>query len=262
MLFDFVLTPLDQVTPWNHRGQLNLHWFGLTDGQYWMNVDSSKLFEYSDEVRQLGVPRYCEYQVARLYEDLLEALPFIMEPVPSDMIPHLSGEGRRRTVDRMTAWSESQPVQDGDAYWETIDQAVNWIGHRELSTAHLSPSVDLAMWSDTAFVHVEWDNREKLFQGVPAWSAEKGVFSLPREEFLEQVGAFHSQLMQAMAERVKAVADGVLPAEVHVDIPGLLREQSSRSAPLSLNSDAPPLPTDWNAVRQALKTIYAEHLAI
>jgi hypothetical protein len=257
MLFDFALLPLDEIKPWGKPGQLNLHWYGLTDGHYWMDVGSSTLFEYSEAARQLGGPRYCDYQVARQYEDVVQALPHIMESVPADLITHLSGEGRWRTADCMAAWSEAQPERDDDGYWATVERAVTWIGRRELSTAHLSPSVDFVMWSDDEAVHIEWDNRAKPLQGVPAWSASYGTYSLPCQQFAEEVRTFHSRLMRAMAERVENVVAGALPSEVHVDIPGLLREQHMRASLSSANFGPPPDPTDWDAVRQAIKTISA-----
>ena len=256
MLFDFSLLPLDEIKPWGKPGTLSLHWFGLTDGHYWMDVGQSTLFEYNEAARQLGAPRYCNYQVARQYEDVVEALPHIMEPVPADLMPYLSGEGRWRTTDCMAAWSEAQPERDDD-YWSTVEDAVTWIGRRELSTAHLSPSVDFVMWSDDEAVHIEWDNRAKLLQGVPAWSAAYGTYRLPREQFAEEVRTFHERLMRAMAERVESVVAGALPSEVRVDIPGLLREQKMRASLSDTNFGPPPAATDWGAVRQAIKTIYA-----
>jgi Family of unknown function (DUF5984) len=40
-LFNFELAPLERVQPWGKAGQQNLHWFGLTDGQYWIGKDSA-----------------------------------------------------------------------------------------------------------------------------------------------------------------------------------------------------------------------------
>jgi hypothetical protein len=256
MLFDFSLVPLHQIEPWGQPDHPSLHWFGLTDGCYWMNVGSSTLFEYSVEARRQGAPRYCSYQVARQYEDVVQALPYIMESVPADLVSHLSGEGRWRTTDCMSAWSEARPGRDDDEYWNTIEHAVVWIGKREISTAHLSPSVDFVMWSDDAAVHVEWDNRAKLFQGVPAWSAAQGSFSVPRQQFANDVLAFHDRLMQAMAERVRAAAAGAFPPEVSVDIAALTREHDARASLSAKNFGPPPVPTDWNAVRRAIQAIH------
>lgn len=255
MLFEFDLSPLEAITPWESGGELHLNWFALTDGHYWMPVGGATLFEYSEAARRRGSPHHCNYQVARLHEDLLDAFPHVLEPVPADLVAHLSGEGRWRTVDALSAWVEGQPERDDDAYWATVDHATTWIGSRAPSTAHLSPSMDFVLWSDDAYVHIEWDNRAKLFSGVPAWSAARGSFSLPRADFADQVHAFHRRLMSAMSDRVDRVAAGALPPHIVVDVPGLRREQATRAVPLNSEPRSPG--TDWAAVRSALQVIYA-----
>ena len=77
MRINFSLTPLELVQPWGTPdGRQSLHWFGLTDGRYWIDVGDGALFEYTAEVQeQFGVFRYTEYQVARLHEDLLAIIP-------------------------------------------------------------------------------------------------------------------------------------------------------------------------------------------
>ena len=59
----FQLTPLDQATPWREHWP---HWFGLTDGVYWIELDGHKL------LCDNGVP-YVDYYVARFWEDLVDA---------------------------------------------------------------------------------------------------------------------------------------------------------------------------------------------
>src|SRR5438105_15938246 len=85
-LFDFTLRELDQIQPWGAPEDPNLHWFGLSDGTYWMNVGQSKLFEYTAAAQAHAVPQFCDYQVVRLYEDLLEVVPYVLEPVPPQLM--------------------------------------------------------------------------------------------------------------------------------------------------------------------------------
>jgi hypothetical protein len=76
MHINFSLTPLELVQPWGNPDRQSLHWFGLTHGQYWIEVGTAVLFEYSTAVQErFGTPRYCDYQVSRLHEDLLEMVP-------------------------------------------------------------------------------------------------------------------------------------------------------------------------------------------
>ncbi len=35
-----------EVLPWGNPGELSLHWFGLTDGKYWIQAGDDALLEY------------------------------------------------------------------------------------------------------------------------------------------------------------------------------------------------------------------------
>lgn len=255
MLFNFTLVSLEEIEPWGSDGNLSLHWFGLTDGHYWIEVGASKLLEYSRTAQEQGVSRFCEYQVARLYEDVTQLAALALEPIPVDLIAHMAGAGRKRTLSRLSAWCDKHPERDDDDYWSTVDAACTWIGQRELDTAYLSPSADIALWSDESMVHIEWDHREKLIEGYAAWSAPFGSYSLARSEFAAECLSLHERLMTAMSERVERAVSGAFPPEVRIDADGLLREHAQRCR-LSM-SDLVQLPasTDWPAVRHALEQI-------
>jgi hypothetical protein len=50
MLFNFVLCPLEEITPWGNEDQYSLSWFGLTEGGYWLQVGEDQLFRYSGDI--------------------------------------------------------------------------------------------------------------------------------------------------------------------------------------------------------------------
>lgn len=62
--FRFQLTPLDQVAPWREHWP---HWFGLSDGTYWIEIDGQRLL-----CEKTGEP-FIDYYVARFWEDLVTA---------------------------------------------------------------------------------------------------------------------------------------------------------------------------------------------
>jgi hypothetical protein len=255
MLFNFTLLPLEEIRPWGGPGDLSLHWFGLTDGRYWIQVGASTLLEYSRSAQEQGVSRFCEYQVARLYEDVIEVAAHALEPVPEDLIPHISGAGRKRTLKRMSAWCNKNAERDDHSDYSTVDAACVWIGQRELDTAYLAPSADTVLWSDESMVHIEWDHPDKLVEGAAAWSAPFGSYSLTRSDFLAECLSLHERLMTEMSERIERTVSGAFPPEVRLDAEELLREHERRRR-LSM-SDLVRLPasTDWPAVRHALKQI-------
>lgn len=104
MRIQFRLRPVDDIAPWqpvpspdartpDWLRRPNLGWFALTYGWYWIEVGQAELYRYSQEavnamVREqpdapwaselLQMP-YDDYQVSRLWEDLLELLPDVLE---------------------------------------------------------------------------------------------------------------------------------------------------------------------------------------
>ena len=177
--------------------------------------------------------------------------------MPIDLIPCISNAGRRRTIDAVSDWLKSNPDLDPAFEWRNVDGATTWLGARSLDSGHLRPSANINVWADASRVHIDWDNRDRLFEGAPAWSAMQGTYSLPRERYMEEVRSFHQRLMEAMSRRVEQVAAGALGAEIEVDIPALSREHDQRKRLPEQSLAALQQPTDWEAVRAALRVVGA-----
>lgn len=242
MLFNFRLAPLRDIAPWRSADGPHLHWFGLTDGEYWIEAGDDRLFAYSPGVRERDdFPQFCSYAVSRLYDDLADMTPHILEAVPDPLAAHLRLDGRR----------ELRDAQPWSAVADDLVPAWRWIHDRRLDSAYLSPSANIQVWSDESDVWIEWDNRDRMVDGVAAWAAVQGAYRLPRAGFIAEVRSFHDRLMREMGERVQQVAAGAL-SEIPIDRPGLLHEQARRSAAIDHIFSAPQPPTDWSAVRRAI----------
>lgn len=277
MLINFTPLPLENVEPWGRPGDLSLSWFALTIGEYWIQVGESILFEYTEGSQLLCPGRYCEYQVARLHEDLTEMLPYILEPVPPSLVQYISGDSGEAFLKTKHLWSEKNFVSDrdpalrelADKYWETLDASTTWLGKRVLDGLYLTPTPYIMVWSDEVNVHFEWDNREAVADWTnnqPAFTALRGTYKLPRDEFKAEVRSFHSRLMEQMAERIDRVLSGALSAEIKIDLEGLAEQQKQRSrCPAELLDKSalaepltPTVQTDWNRVEKAINSILAE----
>jgi len=259
VLINFTLAPIESIVPWGEPGSLGLHWFGLTYGEYWIQAGEAALFEYSDHARKAGINRYCDYQVVRLHEDLLGMLPYILEQVPEPLVPYISGESAKVWRNAYLAWCDSDDDDDTDAdrLGEIGDAAVAWSERRRLDSAYLSPSANIAIWSDPEHVHIEWDNRDRRFDGKPAWSALLGAYRMPRDRFIEEVRSFHARLMDQMAARVDQVVTGGLPSGINIDLPGLVREHGQRTGSLDSALRVAIPPTDWQRSERAIREILA-----
>ncbi|GAB4101642.1 hypothetical protein GCM10028790_06600 [Micromonospora taraxaci] len=78
--FRFELYPLDEVSPWG-GDRPTLHWFGLTDGWYWLEAGGQELLRRPRQVRRHP---FVDYHLARLWEDVNVLTPTVLEPVPED----------------------------------------------------------------------------------------------------------------------------------------------------------------------------------
>jgi hypothetical protein len=258
-LFQFELRPLDQIQPWGEPEDPNLHWFGLTDGQYWIQAGDYRLFEYSSAAQgRSSVPSFCDYQVVRLYEDVIDIAPYALEPVPEELQRYIALDEAKPWNHHWTKWCESMDASGAsEDSMNLLDEAGPWMGCRTLDSAYLAPSANIVVWSNQASVHIQWDNRNKLLHGCQAWSAQFGSWQLPRAEFMDEIRSFHDRLMDQMARRVSQVVAGALPRHIRVDPEGLRREQHSRSRSIERNLGQPAPPTDWPAVLVAIQSLEA-----
>ncbi|WP_425395966.1 DUF5984 family protein [Aeoliella sp.] len=254
-LFNFTLRPLEQIQPWGEPDDPNLHWFGLTDGCYWIQAGNSRLFEYSKFAQSEGAPHLCDFQVTRFYEGLLELAPYALEVVPEDLRCFIAVDESKEWNHRRSQWWDAVESLDESDELELDSLAIGWLDKRTIESYYLTTPIRAVIWSDSEFVHIEWDHRDVLFKGVLAWTAEFGRWSLPRATFIEEVRDLHSRLMSQMSERVAEVLAGALSPSIRVHLQGLQREQFERSQFLDQYVRAIDPPTNWHGVSQAIEVL-------
>ncbi|MEM9997007.1 MAG: DUF5984 family protein [Bacteroidota bacterium] len=261
MRIDFALKPLDEVMPWGTPPDQVLHWFGLTDGYYRIDLGEVKLFDYAPEAKAHGATAYPEaysgpyvdYHVVRLWEDLIEVLAPALRPSPDRLIAIMANPNG--WIERCVDWSGVQP--DTEETWEVSDLAMDWISLRRLRSGYLNPNADIWIWSHDEAVVIQWDNRDKLVQGIPAWTAQHGCCEITVSDFVEALAVFNAGLFRQMQERVDAVEAGWCPPGATIDVPHLKREQRERPWWFA-QAFRQPLAIDWLATEAACERIQRE----
>jgi hypothetical protein len=236
MLFDFHLCPLEKVQPWGKFPDLSLSWFSFTEGFYRLQVGSEFLLNYSDEVVSHWAKQFShiyggsfvDYYVARLWEDILDMLPDVLEPLPSELSNFLEKDEDAwfQWESNALNWIDNQP--DEDKVLETFELAVSWQRFRCLDAAYLQNSPRIWIWSTEESVIISWDNTDVLLESIQVWSTTQGHFYIKRDEFLDEVRAFDNKLMSDMAERVDSVCAYWCRTEISVDSQHLRYEQQDR----------------------------------
>ncbi|MEV7553642.1 DUF5984 family protein [Amycolatopsis sp. NPDC089917] len=230
--FHFRLRPLAEVEPWGERG---LHWFALTDGWYWIEVDGHKLFRHPSNAVE-GLDHY----VVRLWEDVQEMLPSVLEPVPADLVDHLTGD--------QDAWC--------DAAAEDDETALDWYSSHFLYTGYLSASPDIVWWrsiADRDMITVDW--RHTAEHGLDCAVPRQGRASVPTELFLQAVEEFDRELIEAMDRRITEIETRGLAPDIRLDLDQLRHEHQQRSRSLAVTLQHVPA-TDWAAVREGIARIF------
>jgi hypothetical protein len=242
-MVEFELSPVVVIEPWGQAPNLSLHWFGLSYGSYYFDLGTARLLEYAAVE---GWPRFVEYQLARLHEDLIGMLPDVVEVVPRAVSERFRNGSLGATHRHLSAiWSQ-------DAMDENLDVALEALRVRSLYTEYLSPSAGIWIWSSDTKTIIEWDNRDRLFEGRPVWTAQAGRFELNRQDFLHEVRAFDTKLMEAMSFRVRAASASWTRPEVKIDVKKLAAEQVERGSWFDSAVRHGSRATDWQAVQEVL----------
>jgi len=254
--FCFELTPVEDVQPWGKGEDRKLHWFGLTDGHYWISTPLGEALRYTDEILKQwgGNSPYVDYQVARFFEDLLSVLPAALEPVPLDVAALISDT---RWFDRAEHWIADK--EDEDIRQERSGlcyEAMDWYQARALDSMHLTNGPMFHFWRTGDEVTVRWEATGKNAEEV--WSIPNGEFAVGVGQFSSAAYAFFDQLIQAMQLRVEAIqTKGWNRTDCRIDIPLLVSEQQQRANRISELKDR-RTETDWENVRSLLHRLSAE----
>ncbi|WP_432932737.1 DUF5984 family protein [Microbispora sp. CA-135349] len=236
--FRFVLTPLGRVAPWGDEDR-SLHWFGLTDGWYWIELAGHELLRHMQEAP--GQTPYVDYYLARLWEDPIELTPAVLEAVPADLLDFVAADP--------DSW---EPVES-----DAASTAAVWHGGHTLDLGYLRQPPRIRAWrtvrDDLDVVTVTWrndDDGDVRFTAPPS-----GQVVIPSESFLAAVRRFHHDLMTAMGRRIRALERTGAPNGIPLDLEQLRAEHADRMTWLARAlRDAPE--TDWTAVRAGVTELH------
>ncbi|MET7277064.1 DUF5984 family protein [Kribbella sp. NPDC005582] len=218
--FRFGLHPLAKVGLWG-GDKPTLHWFGLTDGWYWIELGDVRLLRFAADY---DIP-YVDYYVVRLWEDLLTLLPAALEEVPPDLIDFLESDGRE--------WCDVES--------EAAEAAIDCWSDRSLNFSYLRESPSLRCWRNGDDITIDWN--------APANFAEPRTLrtTVTVTDFVTAIDELHTALMAAMETRITEVEASPRPG-VDLDLPNLHREQQDRAQWLT-RARSRIRTTDWTAVR-------------
>lgn len=231
--FEFALDPIGTIEPWTdgRGGDPQLHWFGLTLGQYRVVVDDQELLD-------------AHYQIARLWEDVLERLPRYLEPTPDELVDLV-----RVDDDGLPEWT--------DGFDDDEDAATAWRAEHHLRSGHLAlPAVRWWRTVDDGgdVVWTAW-RHDRSDGSVPLDAPGAGLVATATDDFVAAVADFDRRLMMAMAERIAEVERGALPSPIRCDVDALRRDQAERATRLADALQVTP-DTDWARIQRGAARLW------
>jgi hypothetical protein len=261
-LFEFQLKPLEKMTPWGNQPELDLHWFGLTEGIYYLNVGNEQLFRFSKEIIQHwrkqypelnGLEHYVDYQVIRLYEDVLKILPDVLNPIPAEANCLIETPSvQKKWIADLTKVLEAD---DDDELYDTCYKVTDWWTYRHLSNMHLNHGPDIWFFRVDDTIHIRWCNDEKKIDGIQPWATVIGDWQLPVAQFIKELESFHNRLMNEMGNRIEILRTNNPVPHIKVDIDNLMKEHEQRMKPLETVLTSTPRAVNWNEVISTNKTL-------
>lgn len=250
--FRFELDAIENIEPWGEPGRASLSWFGLTSGRYWIDTPLGEVMAYTPEIRKLwNFPfPYVDYQIARLFEDLQEHLPAMLEPVPEDIAIFASD---RSWLERLALWIDSECGEsEGLRRWDLNEAAMAWWWQRELDTAYLSHGPRISIWRTNDDVHFRWTTRTNEDRGVPVFAVPAGDVTISLSTFQTAAFGFCEEVLSMMSSRVNDIqSKGWDRADCILNVTALVAEQQAREE-LFKQVKVQGAETNWPEVRTHL----------
>ena len=249
-LFEFKLKDINKIKPWGESPDLWLSWFGLTDSFYYLNIQGKELYRYSNEILDWWkkdypdeiLSEYVDYQVVRLYEDLMDMLPDILQSIPQYIFEYVNSFDTHQifTENINNALEKERNDEIIDMHYD----ALNWLSCRRLDSGHLTEGP--TVWF-LRFI-IRWNNENKEIDGIQPWSEIKGEKKYTFKAFIKEVQSFHDRLTSEMQSRVDVIIQKNPLAHVNIDIEYLIEENTHRKDSLENALKKKPGIDNWDSI--------------
>ncbi|MBX3204535.1 MAG: hypothetical protein KF764_05670 [Labilithrix sp.] len=207
------------------------------------------MFQYTPEIgAHWGVQAsFAAYNVAAFARDMLSAAGASLAPLPA-LVERLAADwSNLAALDRLP-----RDHQEVESY-----AGLRWLAERSPWTSYLveHPRVSFVRVSNEIRVH--WENDNRQIDGIPVWTATRGVFALSIEAFTEECRSFHDRLLRAMAARIDRIEAGRAKPLAEVDVSSLRQQHDTWQRELSDYTDRPYQPdVAWEDAESALRKLF------
>lgn len=257
MTINFKLKELDQIVPWGKEPALRLSWFGMTDGELWLQFGIQTIYEYSKEaIDYFGTEakRYNDYQLIRFIEDFTEIFDKIAESIPENLY-NLTidlDQFKMNAIKKLDTYDiENEELYDYhlDEYYESV----SWINQRSFDSAHLIGGPTLSFFRRNSKLRIVWSTEYILDNGIHLWTAKDGFYEMDFRNFVDEIKKFGQIFFTQMDKQIeRALAKDW--GKIEVDKQLLKEEHQQRkkdfSAALSNLEQNQQVSTNWTKMEE------------
>lgn len=254
-MIHFKLRHIDEAQPAGTEGDLHMSWFWLTDGELWIDLSGSTLFEYTPEaLAHFGEAKsaYNDYPIVRFMEDFTALFRPISESLPDDI--YALTEDVQGFLNHAQKWLDMQDEDvHSDFYFEAYDPLISWSYLKALDSGHLIGGPHFWFFRNRDKIRMVWDTEFQLDNGIDLWTAKNGSTEIPYASFLAIVKDFGERFFAQMEEQVQSA---ILKdwGEINLDKVRLVKEQRERASAFweqfALLKSDPPSETNWQQIRE------------
>lgn len=223
---NFRLKPPERIVPFG-KNRDHISWFGLTDGELWIEVGERTIYEYSDAaVREWGGVRYNDYYLSRFLEDFSEIFGALCEPVSKrlyDVVGSFAADADEWLGQHSDGSDEDFFRFEDEEYFPLTE----WFYRRVFDSGHLTGGPFIGCFRCGDNVKIYWESDYKLENGESIWKYPSGIYELPYAEFAESVRGFLEEFYKEMDAQTE-LALQMDWGEVELDKDYLARENVER----------------------------------
>lgn len=258
-LINFKLKHPDNIIPWGDAPDTTMHWFGLTEGEYWLDLDKATFYEYTDLVSTgNNETRYVEYPVIRLIEDWTSIFESVAEPVPDAFYAIArSHDYLYRFYSAAQQWFENLPE---DADLDRYEKAIEWIYSRTLLASHLTAGPGISFFRNRNNMAIVWQADHTIENNTPVWTAQNGEVEIGYEAFIKEMEDFGNRFFAAMDTQVQIAVEKDW-GTTQIDKERLVQEQQERRDAFQKNlavlKGERNKQTDWDAINAIITEMFS-----
>ncbi|QNR23835.1 DUF5984 family protein [Croceimicrobium hydrocarbonivorans] len=256
-MINFKLKDTKSYKPVGSSTGLSMSWYWLTEGDLWIDLGDSSLYEYSPKAQEYfgGLKsQYNEYQIIRFIEDFTALFEVISESIPNDI--YRLAENSAKFLQDAQKWldlNDAEEDQQDDFYFEKYDKLISWINRRSLDSGHLVGGPKLSFFRNKDKIRVTWQADYKLENGIDLWTAGEGSIEFSYSEFINDVKDFGDRFFKQMQEQVDLAVEKEWNG-IQIDKQRLLAEHSEREIDFwkqfKLLKGKSPSETKWELIRE------------